>query len=42
MVYTPAKVERFSYKFLSHWEGPYEIIVLLNSVTYGIKKNERN
>ena len=42
MVYTPTSVEGLSYKFLSHWEGPYEIIGQIDSVTYRIKKEKKN
>ena len=42
MVYTPATVEGLSYKFLSHWEGPYEIIGRIDSVTYRIKKIKKS
>ena len=42
MVYTPTYVEGLNYKFLSHWEGPYEIIGQIDSVTYRIKKEKKN
>ena len=37
MVFIPATTTGLSYKLLSHWEGPYEVLNRINAVTYRIK-----
>ena len=41
MVYLPVPKKGFSQKLLPKWDGPYEVIDQLSSVSYRVKKDNK-
>ena len=39
MVYFPVAKEGLSYKLLPKWDGPFEIVNQVDSVTYRVRRN---
>ena len=39
MVYFPVAKEGLSYKLLPKWDGPFEIVQQVDSVTYRVRRN---